>query len=70
MIIKFSHVRAAKRTCANGVELFFKRYGLDFEDFVINGIEEEKLIATGDGNALRVIEVAHEIERRKNIRIV
>lgn len=37
---------------------WFNRQGLDWRDFVRNGIEVEKIIATGDTIALRVAEVA------------
>lgn len=57
MIIKIEHVRKA-RMCMAGTRKFFKRHGLDFHDFIKNGIESSVLIQTGDAMAIRVVEVA------------
>jgi hypothetical protein len=56
MIIRVSHMRAAG-VCADARH-WFAREGLDWRDFVRNGIEEEKLLATGNAIAARVVEVA------------
>ena len=58
MIITMEHIRQAKM-CSRGTRKFFQSNGLDWSDFLKNGIEEEKLASTGDAMALRVIEVAH-----------
>lgn len=50
-------IRAA-RMCSRGTRSFFVRHGLDFNDFLTNGIHAEKLEATGDAMAVRVCEVA------------
>lgn len=34
---------------------WFKRYGLDWDDFRKNGIEADALLATGDGFAVEVV---------------
>ena len=57
MIITMRDMRAAKM-CSRGVRQFFKRHGFDWSDFLKNGIEAEKLLATGDAQAARVVEVA------------
>lgn len=60
MIITMQHCRTIKpRYCALGVRRFFMEHGLDFKDFLKNGIEEEKLAKTKQGMALRLIEYAH-----------
>lgn len=51
------HVRAAK-FCSGGARNWWKRHGLDWSDFLDNGIAEETLLQTGDALALRVIEIA------------
>lgn len=51
-------VRAAKM-CSSGAREFFKRQGLDWQDFLKNGIDSETLQKTGDAMALKVVEVAH-----------
>lgn len=44
--------------CSRGIRAFFARHGLDFQDFLRNGIAAEKLEATGDHMALKAVEVA------------
>jgi hypothetical protein len=41
--------------CALGQRSFFEHYGLDFRDFLKNGIDAETLLATGDANAKLVV---------------
>lgn len=57
VIVTMRDIRAA-RQCSRGTRAFFIRHGLDFNDFLTNGIPAEKLEATGDHMALRVCEVA------------
>lgn len=45
--------------CSKGMRAFCNRYGFDYIDFCHNGIEEEKLIATGDHMVLAMVERAH-----------
>lgn len=47
--------------CNRGSRPFFERHGLDWSEFVKNGIDAELLLATGDWMALQVVEAA---ERR------
>lgn len=44
--------------CASGVEAFFKREGLDFNDFLQNGINAEKFLATGSVFARKCVSAA------------
>lgn len=44
--------------CHKGIRLFFKKYGLDYNDFRKNGIDAEILIEIGDSMALKAVEVA------------
>lgn len=53
-IITMAQIRAAGG-CASGVRAFFTRYGLDFRDFMENGIEAGALLATGDALAVDVV---------------
>lgn len=50
-------VRAA-RFCCRGARAFCKRYGLDWSAFLKDGLPAEKLLATGDALAIKVVEVA------------
>ncbi len=43
---------------------WFRAHGLDWADFVRNGIAAERLIATGDGLALALVAWARECEAR------
>jgi hypothetical protein len=51
------HVRSAG-ICANGARLFFSRHGLDWNDFLSNGIGSAKLDQIGDPIALRAADAA------------
>lgn len=57
VVVTMRHVRAAK-LCARGTRAWFKRYDLDHNDFLANGIPAEKLIALGDPLGLRAVEEA------------
>lgn len=48
--------------CSSGARRWFKSYGLDFRDFVENGINEAAFLATGDALAQRVVDVKRERE--------
>lgn len=45
--------------CSSGARAFFERHGLDWGDFLENGIEVEAVAATGDAMALTVVEWVH-----------
>lgn len=45
--------------CKNGTKEFFKRYNLDWDEFVKVGVSSKKLLDTGDAMAAEVVEVAH-----------
>jgi hypothetical protein len=51
------HIRAAK-LCSPGVRVWWKQQGFDWNDFLTNGIEAERLIETGDPVAMRPVEAA------------
>lgn len=59
IIVRMEHCRKL-RYCARGVRELFARYGLDYINFLNNGIDSDKLLeATGnDGMALAAVEVA------------
>ena len=57
VIVKMKHIRQAK-VCSNGARGFFERHDLDWSKFLSEGLPEEVFIATGDANALRVVEAA------------
>lgn len=56
-IVTIAHIRESK-LCTKGTRQFFERYGLSWTDFLENGIEAEKLAATGDPLTRKVIECA------------
>jgi hypothetical protein len=47
--------------CHGQARVFFERHGLDWLEFVRNGIDAQRLIDTGDALALRVVEHAREV---------
>lgn len=56
-VIRMPDVRRAFM-CSRGAREFFDRHGLDWQDFLKNGILASKVLATGDYMAQRVVEVA------------
>lgn len=48
--------------CARGGREFFRRHGLDWGDFLRNGIPASRLEATGDGLALALAAHARNME--------
>lgn len=57
MTVTMQDVRAAKM-CSKGARVFLARQGVQWSDFLRDGVSSEVLIATGDAMALRVVEVA------------
>lgn len=57
MKIYMSDIRKANM-CSRGTRAFFLARGWDFQDFLINGLDAEKFIQTGDAMALQVVEIA------------
>lgn len=60
MIVTITDIRLAGH-CVSGARQWFNQYGLDFRDFIKNGIDAEVLLATGDALAKQVID--RKIER-------
>jgi hypothetical protein len=52
------------RYCLAGVRPWFRRQGLDWQDFLANGITAERLRATGDALIEPVIRIAEMREAR------
>lgn len=57
--VRMEHCREL-RYCARGVRELFARYGLDYTDFLVNGVDSGRLLeATGnDAMAQAAVEVA------------
>ncbi len=53
------HLRTAN-ICSSGARGWWARHGLNWSDFLENGIPVETLLETGDPFALRVVEIAKE----------
>ena len=61
MIIRARHLQHPKvRYCAKGARYWFELHGLDWRDFIRNGIESEKLLATGDFLAKQIVEAIEQ----------
>lgn len=60
MIIRIQDAKAVL-FCSKGVRLFFKKYGLDYADFIKNGIDSDTLLeaSSNDSMAKQVVEYAH-----------
>lgn len=50
--------------CRGGARNWFRAHGMDWTDFVKQGIEAEKLEATGDALALALVKHARECTAR------
>lgn len=57
MKIVMKHLRACK-ICSGGARKWWKQKGFDWNDFLSNGIESDKLLATGDHHAELVVRTA------------
>lgn len=55
--------------CSSGARRWFEGYGFDFRDFMANGIDEGKFLATGDAMAQRVVKVKHEAAEAEAARL-
>lgn len=45
--------------CASGVRAMARRHGLDLGAFLRDGIDAEALLATGDAQAVALVEAVH-----------
>ena len=57
IVITLDDARASRK-CANGMETFAARVGLDWRRFVIEGLPAADLVSTGDPEALEVVRQA------------
>lgn len=55
--VTMSHARQAKM-CSRGVREFCKRYGIDYDEFLNDGVPVSIVEATGDAMALECVKVA------------
>lgn len=71
MIVTIRHLRSipgfSRRPgfCSRGTRQLAAKYGFDFADFARNGIESERLEATGDPFALALVKWARECEAQQ-----
>lgn len=56
-VVTMDDVRGAGH-CVRGAKRWFEGYGLDFRDFLSNGIPASKMLATGDAYGIQVVEFA------------
>ena len=61
--VTIQDLRAA-RYCLAGVRPWFRRHGLDWQDFLARGVEADRLRATGDALVEPVIRIAEMREGR------
>lgn len=54
------HIRAAGMCMLPGAKTWFERYGLDWKDFIRNGVAIEDVIATGDELGMQVVRIARD----------
>jgi hypothetical protein len=46
--------------CVAGARDWFGRHGLDFRDFIRNGVEEQKFLAAGDALAVEIVKAKRD----------
>ena len=73
MIVTYRHYRSIPARdgigfCRGKGQEWFDRHGLDFRDFVRNGVDESVLLATGDGLAINLVAWARECEAEEPVR--
>ena len=61
--VTMDHVR--RLHCSSGARRWFEAHGLDFRDFLKNGIDAVTFVARGDGLSFRVAQLAMADELRK-----
>ncbi len=59
MKVFMKHIRKAKM-CSGGGRSFFERHGLDWSDFLKNGIDVEIIEGLGDHMANQVVKIVRE----------
>jgi len=70
MIVTMRHARtipgfsAKPGFCASGLRAFARRHAIELREFAKNGIEAERLEATGDGFAIALVQWARECKAR------
>ncbi|USL90025.1 hypothetical protein [Vibrio phage vB_VpaS_CHI] len=64
MVITIEHIRNV-HFCSKGARYFCERHGLDWNEFIKNGLPEEVVLATGDHMAIEVVEAAWAAKRNK-----
>ena len=57
VLVLLEDLRTA-RMCGRAARPWFERQGLDWNEYITNGIDADLLRATGDGLALKVVAVA------------
>lgn len=65
VIVTMRDIRAIKG-CARGARYFCRQHGIDWNDFLANGIPAERLEATGDAQALRLTTYARQRAEAEN----
>lgn len=69
MIIRSEHMHEARKRyggyCVRGLDLWFKRNDMTLRHFLQHGYPESRIVATKDQFGLKVVEVAHDMEKTK-----
>lgn len=67
MIVTVAHLHSMPMpdgrvgACRRSAREWADRYGFDWTDFVLHGIDSDRLLATGDALALRLVDHAREV---------
>ena len=64
IMVSMRHVRAAD-LCSRGSRNWFEKYGLSWNEFLTTGISADRILATGDAFAVRVVDIARAESNRE-----
>lgn len=67
--ITLADCRVSGLFCVEGGKMFFEKYGLDWSDFVRQGISSDILEPLDDAVANKIIKVARERQQKTNCRV-
>lgn len=66
LIVRHQHIYATQvsgsQLCSTGARVWFTEHGLSWNDFIAQGIDADRLLATGDAFAIAVVETAKRME--------
>ena len=60
LMVYLRHIKAAGYCIARGAKPWFEHHGLDWRDFIRNGIPASRILAANDSLSALVVEIAQK----------